>query len=81
MSKNQEVKLDGILKALFSTSHQVLIKFTNKMFDVNYDDNDVIIIPGKTKFPLEDFDYDFIKADLILNFSRKKKKTIYHIEF
>ncbi|OAA90785.1 hypothetical protein [Clostridium ljungdahlii] len=81
MIKNEEVKLDGILKTLFSTSHQVLINFINQMFDVDYSEDDVIVIPGKTEFPLEDFNYDFIKADLILNFSRKERKTVYHIEF
>jgi hypothetical protein len=81
MSKNEEVKLDGILKALFSTSQQVLINFINKMFDMDYRYGDVVVTYGKTEFPLEDFNYDFIKADLILNFSEEKKKTIYHIEF
>ncbi|MCC9295412.1 hypothetical protein LN736_11145 [Clostridium sp. WLY-B-L2] len=68
MSKNEEVKLDGILKALFSTSQQVLINFINRMFGTDYCYGDVAVTYGKTEFPLEDFNYDFIKADLILNF-------------
>jgi hypothetical protein len=81
MGKNEEVKLDAILKSLFSTSQQVLINFINRMFDKDYHYGEVDVTYGKTEFPLEDFSYDFIKADLILNFSEEEKKTVYHIEF
>jgi hypothetical protein len=83
MIQNREhVKLDEVLKSLFSTSHKVLLKFLNSIFDENYSSEEVEILVGNGEFSLENSNYDLIRGDLFLNLLINKEKSAnYHIEF
>ncbi|MBZ9633429.1 hypothetical protein [Clostridium sp. FP1] len=83
MIQNKEhVKLDEVLKSLFSTSHKVLLEFLNSIFDENYCSEEVEILVGNGEFSLENSNYDFIRGDLFLNLlTNKETSANYHIEF
>ncbi len=85
MGKGKEiVKLDEILKSLFSTSNQVLVNFINAIFEEDFSHNEVKISIGNNEFSLENSNYDIVRGDLFLQLSEiemKDSQHQYHVEF
>lgn len=46
----EKVKLDQVLKFLFSTSNKVLIKLLNGVFDEDFDENEVSLTVTNNEF-------------------------------
>ncbi|WP_304123367.1 hypothetical protein [Methanosphaera cuniculi] len=77
--KTEYIKLDEILKSLFTVSNKVLINMINTIFHENYNTKDTTITRRNTEFITPE--YNVLKADLILELKSKKKNQDYHIEF
>ncbi|WP_304125511.1 hypothetical protein [Methanosphaera cuniculi] len=77
--KTEYIKLDEILKSLFSVSNKVLLNMINTIFHENYSTKDTTITVGNNEFITPQ--YNVLKADLILELKSKKKSQEYHIEF
>lgn len=86
---SERVRLDEIIKALFSTSNGVLLKLLNGIFDENFKEDEVEISMENKEFPKENYEdkeiplIDLIRADFLAKFTEKvnNKKHYYHIEF
>ena len=79
--RNQEsndVKLDEILKSLFTVSKKVLIKMMNSIFKENFDEENTEITFENNEFIVQE--YDIIRGDLFLRLSKDSKPYHYHIE-
>ncbi|MBZ9606314.1 hypothetical protein G9F73_000460 [Clostridium estertheticum] len=76
--KEQRVKLDEILKSLFSVSKKVLITMMNSLFKENFDVKMTEISFENNEFVSDD--YDIIRGDLFLRISKGNKPYHYHIE-
>lgn len=85
MTTKEKIKLDEILKRLFTTSDKVLIKLLNAIFEENFNPNEVSVTITNSEFI--DDTLDVLRADMIFNIFEKgnsnfdKNKTNYHIEF
>ncbi len=88
-SKNMEktgqelrVKLDQIMKNLFSVSPQILINMLNSLFQENYDPENTEIILTNNEFVLEYDDYDMIRGDVFFRLQDQQGRPYqYHIDF
>lgn len=86
---SERVRLDEIIKAMFSTSNGVLLKLLNGIFDENFKEDEVEISMENKEFPKENYEdkeiplIDLIRADFLAKFTEKvnNKKHYYHIEF
>jgi len=86
---NERIRLDEIIKALFSTSNGVLLRLLNGIFEENFKEDDVEISMENKEFPKENYEdkeiplIDLIRADFLAKFTEKvsNKKHYYHIEF
>ncbi|MGM9535173.1 MAG: hypothetical protein ACI3VR_07970 [Intestinibacter sp.] len=85
MTAKEKIKLDEILKRLFTTSDQVLIKLLNAIFEENFNPNEVSVSITNSEFIDETL--DVLRADMIFKVFEKgnsnfdKNKMNYHIEF
>lgn len=85
MTTRDTVKLDEILKRLFTTSDKVLIKLLNAIFEENFNPNEVNVSITNSEFI--DDTLDVLRADMIFKVFEKgnnkfdKNKMNYHIEF
>ncbi|MGL4848659.1 MAG: coiled-coil domain-containing protein [Clostridium sp.] len=80
MDKKEKVKLDQVLKFLFTTSNRVLIKLLNGLFNENFNEDEVNISISGNEF-IED-NLDTIKGDMFYTALKKNNEKInYHIEF
>lgn len=76
----EKVKLDEILKYLFSTSHGVLVKLLNGIFYENYEPNEVELSVSNNEF-VED-SLGLLRGDVFFNIGKQPRdKVTYHIEF
>ena len=75
---DQRVKLDEIVKSLFTVSKKVLITMMNNLFKENFDDEMTEITFENNEFISDD--YDIIRGDLFLKISKENKPYHYHIE-
>ena len=86
---NERIRLDEIIKALFTTSNGVLLRLLNGIFDENFMEDEVEISMENKEFPKENYEekeipsIDLIRADFLTKFTEKanNKKHYYHIEF
>ena len=76
----EKVKLDEVLKYLFSTSNKVLIKLLNGVFDENFNEDEVSLTVANNEF-IEDT-LEVIRGDMFFEISSNdNKKACYHLEF
>ena len=76
----EKVKLDEILKYLFSTSNKVLLKLLNAIFEEDFKENEVNLTVSNNEF-IED-DLGILRGDIFLDLiNQKQDKVSYHIEF
>lgn len=73
------VKLDEILKILFTVSDKVLITLLNALFNENFDPKQTTITPLDKEFP--DEVWGILKADLVFILEQGGKKRWFQIEF
>ena len=75
----ERVKLDEVLKFLFSTSHDVLVKLLNGIFNESFEVDEVDIAVSNNEF-IED-DLGVLRGDLFFDLvNRSNDKISYHIE-
>ena len=81
MNKTKEkVKLDEILKYLFSTSNKVLLKLLNAIFEEDFKENEVNLTVSNNEF-IEDT-LGVIRGDMFFDIlKRDNNKISYHLEF
>ena len=78
--EKEKVRLDEILKFLFSTSNKVLVKLLNGIFDENFDVDEVELAVSNNEF-VED-DLGILRGDIFFDLiNRNQNKVSYHIEF
>ena len=76
---NQErVKLDEILKSLFTVSSKVLVNMLNSLFKENYVTEATEVSFASNEFV--DDAYNILRGDLFLKLSDANKFNHYHIE-
>ena len=76
----EKVKLDEVLKSLFSTSNKVLINLLNGIFDEDFKEDEVSISISNNEYIGQDF--DVIIGDKFFEISDfNDKKAYYHLEF
>ena len=74
------MKLDEVLKFLFSTSNKVLVKLLNGIFNENFNVDEVELTVSNNEF-VED-DLGILRGDMFFDILNKNyNKTSYHIEF
>lgn len=82
LQKKLRVKLDQIMKNLFSVSSPVLIDMLNSLFEEDYDPENTEIVLTNNEFVLEYDDYDTIRGDVFFRLQdRQGKPYQYHIDF
>ncbi|AOR24721.1 hypothetical protein [Clostridium taeniosporum] len=78
---NEKVKLDEILKFLFSTSKKVLVNLLNGVFEENFSSDEVELSVSNNEFIMDTF--DTLRGDVffeVLN-NEVSNKVTYHLEF
>ncbi len=79
-STKEKVKLDQVLKFLFSTSNKVLINLLNGVFEENFNVDEVSLTVSNNEF-IEDT-LDVLRGDMFFKISHdESKKVSYHLEF
>lgn len=79
-NSKEKVKLDEILKYLFSTSNKVLIKLLNGVFNENFNEDEVDLTVSNNEF-IEDT-LSVIRGDMFFDIRKNEsKKASYHLEF
>ena len=84
MKKSVErVKLDEMLKNLFSASQKVLVQLLNGLFDMDYREGEVQISLGSTEFVNDPEDLGMLRADMFFDatFLKTNKVAGFHVEF
>ena len=78
--EKEKVKLDEVLKLLFSTSNKVLVKLLNGIFNENFSVDEVELTVSNNEF-VED-DLGILRGDMFFDILNKDyNKASYHIEF
>ncbi|MFZ3130674.1 MAG: hypothetical protein WA125_06110 [Desulfosporosinus sp.] len=77
-ANSERVKLDEILKSLFTVSSKVLINMLNSLFKENYAAEATEVSIGSNEFV--DDAYNILRGDLFLKLSDADKSNHYHIE-
>ena len=78
--EKEKVKLDEVLKFLFSTSNKVLVKLLNGIFNENFSVDEVELTVSNNEF-VED-DLGILRGDMFFDILNKDyNKASYHIEF
>ena len=80
-AKRESIKLDQIIKILFSLSKVTLINVINGLFNENYDPADVEVSVIKTATEHVKNNLDVIRADLFIQITAQGISRDYHIEF
>ena len=79
-STKEKVKLDQVLKFLFSTSNKVLINLLNGVFEENFNVDEVSLTVSNNEF-IEDT-LDVLRGDMFFKISKNEnQKVSYHLEF
>lgn len=77
---NEKVKLDEILKFLFSTSKKVLVNLLNGIFQENFNADEVNLSVSNNEFIMDTF--DTLRGDVFFDIlNNESKKISYHLEF
>ena len=78
--KKDSIKMDEILKSLFSTSKKVLINLLNEIFDENFREDEVEITLANNEFI--NTNLEIIRGDMFFEIDHlMDKKMYYHLEF
>ena len=77
--EKERVKLDEVLKFLFSTSNKALVNLLNGIFEEKFEPDEVEVSVSNNEF-IED-DLGILRGDLFLDVLEKRDKVSYHIEF
>lgn len=78
--EKEKIKLDEVLKFLFSTSNKVLVKLLNGIFDEKFNVDEVELTVSNNEF-VED-DLGILRGDMFFDIINKKHyKASYHIGF
>jgi len=78
--EKDKVKLDQVMKFLFSTSNKVLVKLLNGIFNENFNVDEVELTVSNNEF-VED-DLGILRGDMFFDILNKNyNKASYHIEF
>lgn len=77
-ASSERVKLDEILKSLFTVSRKVLINMLNSLFKENYAAEATEVSFTSNEFVGDD--YNLLRGDLFLKLSDAAKSNHYHIE-
>lgn len=77
-TNSERVKLDEILKSLFSVSAKALINMLNSLFKENYAAESTAVSFASNEFV--DDEYHILRGDLFLKLSDADKSNHYHIE-
>lgn len=76
----EKVKLDEVLKYLFSTSRKVLVNLLNGVFDEDFSEDEVELEVSNNEFVMDSL--DIIRGDVFFDLKPKgEKKATYHLEF
>ena len=76
----EKIKLDEVLKYLFSTSNKVLINLLNGIFDEDFEEDEVNLTVSNNEF-IEDT-LDVIRGDMFFEISKlDNQRACYHLEF
>lgn len=79
-NSKEKVKLDEVLKFLFSTSHKVLINLLNGIFNETFNEDEVDLTVSNNEF-IEDT-LGVIRGDMFFDILKKDTdKVSYHLEF
>ena len=77
---NEKVKLDEILKFLFSTSKKVLVNLLNGIFQENFNADEVNLSVSNNEFIMDTF--DTLRGDVFFDIlNNQSRKISYHLEF
>ena len=80
MNNNEKVKLDEVLKFLFSTSKGVLVKLLNGIFDEDYEASEVDLTVSNNEFITDTF--ETLRGDLFFDILKNESHKVgYHLEF
>ena len=77
----EKVKLDEMLKDLFSASHRVLVALLNGLFGQDFREEDVEISLGATEFVTDSDALGIIRADMFFDVRGTGKPVCFHVEF
>ena len=77
---NEKVKLDEVLKFLFSTSKNVLVNLLNGIFEESFNSDEVNLSVSNNEFVMDTF--DTLRGDVFFDIlNNESKKISYHLEF
>lgn len=77
---SEKVKLDEVLKFLFSTSKKVLVNLLNGIFEENYRSDEVNLSVSNNEFVMDTF--DTLRGDVFFDIlNSESEKISYHLEF
>jgi hypothetical protein len=77
---NEKVKLDEVLKFLFSTSKKVLVNLLNGIFEENFNSDEVQLSVSNNEFIMDTF--DTLRGDVFFDIlNNEYEKVSYHLEF
>lgn len=77
---NEKVKLDEVLKFLFSTSKKVLVNLLNGIFEENFNSDEVQLSVSNNEFIMDTF--DMLRGDVFFDIlNNEYEKVSYHLEF
>ena len=77
---NEKVKLDEVLKFLFSTSKKVLVNLLNGIFEENFSSDEVKLSVSNNEFVMDTF--DTLRGDVFFDIlNNESEKISYHLEF
>ena len=77
---NEKVKLDEVLKFLFSTSKKVLVNLLNGIFEENFNADEVNLSVSNNEFIMDTF--ETIRGDVFFDIlNNESEKISYHLEF
>jgi len=79
LPKREAIKLDALLKDLFSVTKRALIQLLNGVFDETYDESQVDITITNNEFVGSDLEN--LRGDILYVINRNGEKVTYHIEF
>lgn len=77
-ANSDRIKLDEILKSLFTVSNKVLINMLNSLFKENYATEATEVSFGSNEFV--DDAYNILRGDIFLKLSDADQSNHYHVE-
>ena len=77
----EKIKLDELLKDLFSASQRVLVALLNALFGQDFREEDVEVTLGATEFVTDSDTLGIIRADMFFDVKGSGKPVCFHVEF